>query len=236
MACTRFVNQFWCTLIVLPLLVGGCSPSSETAEQLERSETGDAGGSANGGGAGAGLDAGFDAGNAEGSELTRRTRPRPTPERLADSAPEFDPSIEWIVEDRVRVDVGGEEFLLEIADTNGSRYRGLSFRESVDERGGMVFVFSDKAVRSFVMRDCRVPIDIAYTTDSGRIVQSHAMQVEPRIPGESDQQYEFRLTRYSSKFPTGFVFEFAGGTLEALGVDEGDYIVTDFGALKARAK
>lgn len=177
-----------------------------------------------------------DDGSASESDALSQPRTRPTPMPLDTAPAALDRSIEWITDSSARVELAGEIFSLEIADTNGERYRGLSFRDEIDPRGGMVFVFPDDAIRDFVMRDCRVPIDIAYTTDTGRIVAMHEMTVDLRLPGESQLTYDQRLTRYSSRFPVGFVFEFAGGTLGALGVAEGDMISTDFAALKARAK
>lgn len=159
---------------------------------------------------------------------------RPTPK--PDAAPELDPYVEWITEDRAAAQLGGELFSLEVADTFSARVRGLSFRDEIPVDGGMVFVFPDKAILDFVMRDCRVPIDIAYTTDTGRIVMMHTMEIQPRIPGELDGAYERRLTRYTSKFPVRFAFEFKAGTLERLGIAEGDVIVADFTSLKARAR
>ena len=162
--------------------------------------------------------------------------PRERPKPAADEAPDLAPDVEWVAEREAIAEMGGERFAMEIADTFGSRYRGLSFRTDIPADTGMVFVFPDKAIRDFVMRDCKVPSDIAYTTDTGRIVQAHAMTVQDRVPGEQDGAYERRLTRYSSKFPVSFVFEFAGGTLERLGIGEGDVITADFEALKGRAK
>lgn len=142
-----------------------------------------------------------------------------------------------VPEGRTPVVVGGETFFMEIAADGESRVEGLSFREEIEPDGGMVFVFPDQAYRAFVMRHCLVPIDIAYVSNSGRIVRWHEMEVEPpKREDESDRGYEMRLKRYGSGAPVRYVLEFAGGTLRRLGVEEGDVVEMDFAGLKAMAR
>ncbi len=134
------------------------------------------------------------------------------------------------------VTIGGQKFMLEIAADNASRELGLGQRQSIEPRGGMIFVFPLPGVRGFVMRDCPIPIDIAYVDDAGRILGMYAMQPEePRREGESREAYESRLKVYSSRFPCRFVIEVAGGTLAKLGVQPGDVVTFDAEALKKRA-
>ncbi len=127
-------------------------------------------------------------------------------------------------------------FDLELALDHPSRVRGLSFRREIDPDGGMIFVFKRFGRREFVMRDCFVPIDIAYVRDDGTVVNTHAMAVDRRRPGESDWAYERRLTRYRSAEPVRIVLEFAGGTLAEMGVEPGDRFEGDFDALLERAE
>lgn len=109
-----------------------------------------------------------------------------------------------------RVTLNGRAFELEIAADSDSRFRGLSDRASIPAGGGMLFVFPDTAVRTFVMRRCLVPIDIAFLDGRGRIVAMHAMTVEPYDTPESE------LRRYSSRWPAAFAIELRGGTLAEL--------------------
>jgi len=139
--------------------------------------------------------------------------------------------------DRLGVLIGGEPFDLELALDPASRYRGLSGRASIPSNGGLLFVFPDSRPREFVMRDCFVPIDIAFLDERGRILAIHEMPVEaPRGADESPQAYEARLARWSSELPARFAIELAGGRLASLGVHPGQYLVFDVGALAARAR
>lgn len=135
------------------------------------------------------------------------------------------------------VRIKGERFRMELALTEPARIRGLSGREEIDPDGGMLFVFPSALRREFVMRDCPVPIDIAFLDASGRVVAVHEMTPEePQREGETDMQYEFRLKRYPSRFPAQFAVETAGGRLASLGLKEGDRVEFDAEGLKARAR
>lgn len=143
----------------------------------------------------------------------------------------------------VRVDIPDNEgkmhaFFLEPAINNETRFKGLSGRTSIDDDGGMIFVFPNSAVRKFVMRDCPIPIDIVYTDTGGRVIAAHAMvPEEPQGEEESDSDYEERLKRYSSRFATPIVIELQGGMIEKLGIDEGDVLkVYGLDDLEKRAK
>ncbi len=136
-----------------------------------------------------------------------------------------------------RVRIEGRAFDLEIAADDAKRTQGLSGRESVPENGGMLFIFPRSDRRYFVMRDCLVPIDILFLDGSGRVVASHAMEVEePQGPEESDMAYELRLKRYGSRYGAQFAIELRGGMIAELGVEEGDQIALDLERLKAMAR
>ena len=139
-----------------------------------------------------------------------------------------------IAEGFERVTIAGESFDLELAVNSETRVQGLSGRESIPENGGMLFVFPRAARQSFVMRDCLVPIDIAFLDGTGRVVAAHAMEVEePRKADESQMAYELRLRKYSSRFGALYASELAGGRLAELGIEAGDVIELDHQKLKA---
>ena len=133
-------------------------------------------------------------------------------------------------DDTIDIRVAGEPFHVELALDEASRFQGLSDRARVDPHGGMLFVFPDVRKRNFVMRRCLVPIDIAYLDPSGRVVETHAMQVEPE--GTPEDQ----LARYPSRYPAQFALELAGGTIARIGLSDGDAIGMDLEALKSRAE
>jgi uncharacterized membrane protein (UPF0127 family) len=124
-----------------------------------------------------------------------------------------------------RVFLGGVAFELEVAADPATRERGLSGRDAVEARGGMLFVFPDDAPRSFWMRDCKVDLDIAFLDRSGRVVAAHRMRSEPpRQPRETEEQYLSRLRRYASLAPARFAIELRAGTLAQLGLAVGGLV------------
>jgi uncharacterized membrane protein (UPF0127 family) len=145
--------------------------------------------------------------------------------------------------DVAEVRIGGERLHLEIAADERTRMKGLSGRTHIERDGGMLFVFPAPGQLSFVMRDCLVDIDILFLDGAGRVVSMHEMKAEaPRGPGEgspgdlANAAYDRRLRKYPSRFRAQFAIEIRGGRLRELGVQEGDLVRMDVGALKALAK
>jgi hypothetical protein len=119
--------------------------------------------------------------------------------------------------------VAGEAFEVEVAIDPMDRMRGLSGRTAIPRNGGMLFVLPKPQPMSMVMRDCPVPIDVAFIDAMGRVVAIHEMTPEPpREPGEFARRYELRLREYPSGDPIQFALETAGGRLAELGLHTGD--------------
>ncbi|MEM0982823.1 MAG: DUF192 domain-containing protein [Planctomycetota bacterium] len=135
------------------------------------------------------------------------------------------------------ITIKGEDFQLELANTDALRVQGLSDRTEIDDDGGMIFIFKDADKRDFVMRRCFVPIDIAFLDPQGRVTAVHAMTVEPpQREGESDVDYQVRLEKYGSRFDAQFALEFKGGTIERIGLKRGDTVNLDLVRLKSLAE
>ena len=114
--------------------------------------------------------------------------------------------------------IGGHDFTLQLALTNEQRYQGLSDVPEIAADGGMLFVFPGAARREFVMRRCLVPIDIIFLGPNGRIVNMHAMQVEPY------DTPDYQLKRYPSRWPAQFAIELKGGTLATMNLQLGQFL------------
>lgn len=132
--------------------------------------------------------------------------------------------------DTQRIELAGERFELELALTPEARHQGLSDRASIDERGGMLFVFPEPRRLTFVMRRCLVPIDLIYLDASGRVVNTHAMTVEPYDTPDAE------LKPYASRYPAQFAIELRGGWLEELDLEAGDKVELPRDRLKAAAR
>ncbi len=138
----------------------------------------------------------------------------------------------------VWVAIGGQTFQLELALDPVTRYRGLSGRDSIPRNGGMLFVMPRSELFAMVMRDCVVPIDVAFLDSEGRVVAIHEMRPEPpRRRDESPIEYQDRLPAYpSGEEPARFAIETAGGRLRQVGLAVGQRIPLDSAGLGKRAR
>ncbi len=128
----------------------------------------------------------------------------------------------------LEIAVAGERLTVELALDYQTRFRGLGGRDVIPKDGGMLFVFPNQQRLGAVMRDVRIPLDVAFLDRSGRVVAMHAMLPEPpREPGEGGIEYEERLTPYWSGAPAQFMLETAAGRLFGLGLQVGDRIAVD---------
>jgi len=124
--------------------------------------------------------------------------------------------------------IAGARFDLELAANPATRQRGMGGRRSVDRSSGMLFAFLREKPLAFLMRDCLIPLDIAFLDASGRVVALHTMPVEPpRRPEETAFTYEERLPLYESGSAAQFVIETAAGRLTEVGLRVGDVVEFD---------
>ena len=65
-------------------------------------------------------------------------------------------------------------YIVEIADTEPERAKGLMHRKSLDQDKGMLFVFPGEYMsRGFWMKDTLIPLDLIFMDDQGRISHIH---------------------------------------------------------------
>jgi uncharacterized membrane protein (UPF0127 family) len=86
----------------------------------------------------------------------------------------------------VKMQLGSEQFVLEIAADGESRERGLMRRDSMPDNHGMIFVFSNADVLKFWMKDTRIPLDIVYVGANGDVVAVKQMKPYDRSTTSSD--------------------------------------------------
>ena len=67
------------------------------------------------------------------------------------------------------VEINGEKFKVELAQTSKEKNLGLGQRESMQNNKGMLFIFPESAEYAFWMKDMKFDLDIIWIND-GRIV------------------------------------------------------------------
>jgi uncharacterized protein len=98
------------------------------------------------------------------------------------------------------VSVGNGTVRADVADSTGERDKGLSGRASLSDREGMLFIFPNRAPRSFWMKGMRFPIDIVWIAH-GRVIGVTRNVPVPRAG----------LPTYDSPGPAGQVLEVRAG-------------------------
>lgn len=101
---------------------------------------------------------------------------------------------------------------IEIADDEYQTQTGLMYRDQMDEKQGMLFIFPDETFRSFYMKNTRIPLDIIFI-DSNNTIVSFQNNAKP-----------FDETSLPSEAPAKYVLEINAGLSEAWGLEKGDRI------------
>jgi len=113
----------------------------------------------------------------------------------------------------IRSQGGVRDFDVELAVTPAEQTRGLMFRESLPENGGMLFPFPAPRMASFWMRNTLIPLDMIFIRDD-RTIANIAARTTP-----------YSLDSVISDGPVIAVLEIAGGRSAELGIAPGDRVL-----------
>ncbi len=101
---------------------------------------------------------------------------------------------------------------VEAAVNPTERTQGLMYRSEMDEDKGMLFLFEEMEMKSFWMKNTKIPLDIIFIDNKGLINTIHKNTVpysEKSLPSKQKSQ---------------FVVEVNGGYCNRHGIKEGDLI------------
>jgi uncharacterized membrane protein (UPF0127 family) len=100
------------------------------------------------------------------------------------------------------VTVGGETWLVAVADTPDERSDGLRGIEDLGDVDGMLFVYDEEVTNTFTMRDVTLPLEIGFFDADGSLVDTQEMA--PCLTEECQS--------YAAAAPFGWAIEtFPGG-------------------------
>lgn len=102
----------------------------------------------------------------------------------------------------------------EIADTSRQHYLGLSYRSGLSENAGMLFIFSDKQPRTFVMRNMNFNLDIVFIEENEIVYICRNLS-----PNTKEEKFYCQSDLLADK-----VLEIRGGFCEKNKVEVGDKI------------
>lgn len=108
--------------------------------------------------------------------------------------------------------IKNKEINVELAVSPEKKYLGLSHRENIPDDFGMLFLFFDKEIRTFVMRDMKFNLDIVFI-DENEIVKIYK--------NLSFEEFSQNII-YKSSTPVDKVLELKGGFCDQNKISVGD--------------
>lgn len=104
-------------------------------------------------------------------------------------------------------------FIVELADDDESRTRGLMYREHMAKDRGMLFTFPEEGPLAFWMKNTKIPLDMLFFDRQLRLVS-----VQQNVqPCKADP-----CPTYPGAGPAQYVLELNAGLAAKLGVKPGD--------------
>jgi uncharacterized membrane protein (UPF0127 family) len=111
------------------------------------------------------------------------------------------------------VELRGHRFVVEVADDEPERQRGLMFRDAMAADHGMVFVHETEEPQAYWMKNTKIPLDILYF-DHARKLVSVQRDVPPCSAGDA-------CPPYPSNAPARYVLELNAGEAAKLKLENG---------------
>jgi len=117
--------------------------------------------------------------------------------------------------DKKTMRVGETELIVEIADTDILRAKGLSGRKNLNENSGMLFVYDKPEIRRFWMKDVYFDLDVLWISDN------MVVGIEENVLFE---QKNGDIARFQSKMASDMVLEVNKGWIAKNGVKIGQIV------------
>lgn len=111
------------------------------------------------------------------------------------------------------VELGGQRYVVEIADDDAERARGLMFRDEMPAERGMLFIHDREEPQAYWMKNTRIALDILYFDAQRRLV-AQQRDVPPCSLGD-------RCPPYPSDAPARYVLELNSGEAARLQLENG---------------
>lgn len=120
----------------------------------------------------------------------------------------------------VRLWIGAEQMDAEMCTTSNEERTGMMFRKSMGENDGMIFNLGYSGQAGFWMKNCYVPLSVAYIDPQGVIQEIHPLQ-----PLDTN-------TVFSTSYNIRFALETPQGWFDRHNIKPGTIIRTEKGSLR----
>lgn len=111
---------------------------------------------------------------------------------------------------------------IEVSDTIATRQLGLSYRESLDQNSGMLFVFDSYNIEYFWMKDMKFPLDIIWIKDDTIV------DISKNVPTPKAEVSLNQLPTYSPKEKVNYALEVNAGFADKNKVKVGDKLQINY--------
>ena len=112
------------------------------------------------------------------------------------------------------VEIKGQRFTVEVADSDEERARGLMFRDSLEKDTGMLFIHDNEEPQAYWMKNTHIPLDILYFSKDKKLISAQE-RVPPCSAGD-------RCPPYASEGAALYVLELNAGSVEQFKIQKGD--------------
>ncbi|HNV84844.1 MAG TPA: DUF192 domain-containing protein [Arenimonas sp.] len=112
------------------------------------------------------------------------------------------------------VEIRGQRFTVEVADSFEERERGLMFRDELAKDSGMLFIHDNEETQAYWMKNTHIPLDILYFNKDRKLVSA-----QERVPACSAGD---RCPPYASEGAALYVLELNAGSVELYKIQAGD--------------
>lgn len=105
----------------------------------------------------------------------------------------------------INLNIKGQKYNLEIAQTTLQKSKGLSDRDSICSTCGMIFVYQKESVYPFWMKNTHFPLNIIWLNQEGKIVDIKTGQPEDTtiLTPSASAQYIIELPTNSPELSIG---------------------------------
>ncbi len=103
--------------------------------------------------------------------------------------------------EKEQLNLGGEEYLLEIARSAKQRNHGLMFRDHLDERQGMLFIYPRSGNHRIWMKNTLIPLTVVWVDESNEVIG-----IKKLFPCDNDP-----CPSYGVSIPSKYILELSSG-------------------------
>lgn len=114
--------------------------------------------------------------------------------------------------DFIKIKIANTDYKIEIASSSAQKIKGLSKRENLCPKCGMLFVFSFETELPFWMKDTLIPLDLIWLDKNGKIV-------DIKTANETNSS-----KIYQNQSPAQYVLELNANDSQKLNLKIGDII------------